>query len=69
MTHMIKLECRDCDSPPVEFASDAPYDTPSIEEMQEHVDSQFVARCGHCFSGNWEVLEVNPLKKFNGRAP
>ena len=57
----VNLMCRDCDTQ-VEFASAFMRDDkPTIEEMQQHMDTQFVARCGHCFACNWEVTAVNPV--------
>ena len=57
---LVTLQCRDCETTTDPFASvfDPDEDT-KIEDMQQHMDTQFVARCGKCFACNWEVTEVS----------
>lgn len=56
---MVTLECRDCGTSP-HFATEK--DTDDIETMQEHMDINFLARCGKCFACNWEVVGIGSAK-------
>ena len=58
--HLVTLECRNCESA-VSFASDFMADeNPTHSEMQHHMDLNFLANCGGCFSRSWEVYSIKP---------
>ena len=61
--NLVTLECRDCNSE-VEFGSEfMAGELPTTDEMQQHMDRSFVARCGSCFACNWEVLRTKPVEQ------
>jgi len=60
---MVTLECREC-ATSTTFASEfEPHEATKIEDMQQHMDVNFVARCGSCFGCDWEVTAVEKYKK------
>ena len=58
--HLVTLDCRECDTE-IEFASNLNIEEPTLNEMQTHMDTMFVARCGGCFACDWEVTSVQHM--------
>ena len=65
--NLVTLSCKECNAAAVSFASDFMADAaPTVDEMQQYIDLNFLAKCGVCYTRAWEVYSVKPAASPHG---
>lgn len=59
MTRMVTLECQGCEACHAFATEFRKNEEATLEEVQEHMDRFYKARCGSCFDCNWTVLHTS----------